>query len=79
MGGDAAASWPARLRWPETLKQASLLGPREELARLAATPHATIEYTSDIETIASPYRKDLAQQAQHLAQSITQKTNGQPT
>jgi adenylate cyclase len=34
MGGDATATWPARLRWPQLLHRACIMGPAAQLAAL---------------------------------------------
>jgi adenylate cyclase len=66
IGGDATASWPAKLRWPEVLMHCCLIGPQHELERLAAQPLAMLDQLGTITPIASAARTHLAQQAQHL-------------
>lgn len=73
IGGDATAVWPARLRWPEALMQACLIGPREELERLAVKPHAMIQSLSTITHAASQNRAELWRQAAQLIQTTTLK------
>lgn len=78
IGGDATASWPARLRWPEALTHVCLVGPREEMERLASAPHAMINCVRVIAPAQSSNRQALAQQAQQLAQITTLKETGEP-
>jgi hypothetical protein len=67
IGGDATASWPARLRWPEALMNICLIGPNAELQILRERPHALIAHMGEITPAKSTDRSKIAAQALQLS------------
>ncbi len=74
VGGDATATWPARLRWPEMLHETCVVGPAEQLLTLASTlrKHQKWTIASEVLPFNDGYQRDrLAAAALRLLNDVT--------
>jgi adenylate cyclase len=85
IGGDATASWPARLRWPEALQQVCVTGSAEDLAVLQKhlATHPNLRAIGQLQPLPADAHTDrtaLAQAAAaHLFKSFSASPSTTPT
>ncbi len=73
LGGDATATWPAQLRWPELLHTVAVAGPLQQLVQLRATVLAPTAPTSPAPKASKVARK-ITRLAQLGCQACTEPT-----
>ncbi|NJS35753.1 MAG: CHASE2 domain-containing protein [Brachymonas sp.] len=73
IGGDASATWPARLRWPEALHYVCIHGPSAQLGLLRShlAEHDLTYAMGTVSTTSDSSRSSLAQQSQQLLVQLT--------
>jgi hypothetical protein len=74
LGGDATATWPAQLRWPELLHTVAVAGPVQQLVQLRATVLAPTAATSPA-TKANKVARKITRLAQLGCQACTEPTS----